>query len=394
MNTRVSYGVILAVITLGLMAPSGVWAQEMMTLPAGTRIIVATDTPLHSGESKTGESFTTTLLADLAIYGVVVARQGDHLYGRIIDAKKAGRVVRKANLSFELTELNVNGRTYPLVTHPYGIEGDASGDVKKIAIKAGLGEVIGGAAMAKRMAISGTAVAILTPGKQIEIPTRSWLEFYLAQPASLPALANPVILDPGQMATQFTQAKGANAQILTQYRWISEVTFAVKGETKASTRMLVQFENGKLKVEPIGVQQEDKKRGIRGRIQKKKKSKMEEMIEGITHQIQAYAMMPPDQANVFFQSSWYSPSGGDMNGTVLFQAIGVLDPNDWVALWVDMATYRSRRLMVRTLVGEDWVQAEIDYRTLDDGTSYPFVIEFFLPGKQIAGTVANADFTR
>lgn len=394
MNRRVSYGVILAVITIGVIVPASVWAQDLMTLPAGTRIIVEANAPLHSGESKTGEQFTTTLLADLAVNGVVVARRGDKLYGRIIDAKKAGRIVRKANLSFELTDLVSNGRRHPLVTHPYGIEGDASGDVKNIAIKAGLGGVIGGAAMAKRMATTGTAVAILTPGKQIEIPTRSWLEFYLAQPASLPALANPVILDPGQMATQFTQAKGANAQILTQYRWISEATIAVKGETKVSRRMLVQFENGKLNVEPIGVQQEDKKRGIRGRVQEKKRKRMEELIEGITHQIQAYAMMPPDQANVFFQSSWYSPSGGDMNGTVLFQAIGVLDPNDWVALWVDMATYRSRRLMVRTPVGEDWVQAEIDYRTLDDGTSYPFIIEFFLPGKQIAGTVANADFTR
>ena len=99
--------------------------------------------------------------------------------------------MRKASLELELMTVVVNSQMYRLKTHPYGFEGQATGDVKKIVAKV----VVGGTEIAKRLAKSGTAMAVITPGNQVVVQQGALMEFYLAEDATLPALTAPVNLD-------------------------------------------------------------------------------------------------------------------------------------------------------------------------------------------------------
>ncbi len=131
-------------------------AQQKITLPAGTRLVVMPKSTLNSGKSETGHRIAVTLAADHSVNGVVVARRGNTIFGRVTEAKKAGRVVRKASLVIELTDLVVTeGTMYPIKTHPFGIEGGESGEIKKIIRRATIGGIIGGADIAKRMVKTG-----------------------------------------------------------------------------------------------------------------------------------------------------------------------------------------------------------------------------------------------
>jgi hypothetical protein len=42
-------------------------------------------------------------------------------------------------------------------------------------------------------------------------------------------------------------------------------------------------------------------------------------------------------------------------------------------------------------MGEEGLQAEVEYRKLPDGTFYAAVTEIFMPGKKLLGTLENFD---
>jgi outer membrane lipoprotein SlyB len=106
-----------------------------------------------------------------------------------------------SNLGLELTDIVVNGTSYPLLTNTYEIKGSGEGSktTKKAVGGAGLGALIGGIAGggkgagigALAGAGAGTAAAATKKGEQLSIPSESLLEFRLAQPASLPIGKQP-----------------------------------------------------------------------------------------------------------------------------------------------------------------------------------------------------------
>ena len=74
--------------------------------------------------------------------------------------------------------------------------------------------------------------------------------------------------------------------------------------------------------------------------------------------------------------------------------IAVINPNDWVALWIDESSYQPRKLLVKSFLGEDAIQAEVDYQALSDGLLYAAKTKIFLPGKELTGTIMNSDYQK
>ena len=183
--------VLLATLTCGLLA-----AQEPMTVPAGTRILVRTADSVDSSKQKPGHRFTATLETNLQVEDVVVAPRGATVYGVLANAESAGRMSGGANLTLVLTDIVLNGTAHPLSTSSYSVRSKGKGEktTRRILGGTGLGAMIGGIAGggagaaigALSGADAGTAVSAAKPGEQILIPSESLLEFRLRQPASLP----------------------------------------------------------------------------------------------------------------------------------------------------------------------------------------------------------------
>jgi hypothetical protein len=166
------------------------------TVPAGTRIAVRMIDGVDSDTKKAGDTFRASLEEDLTVDGNIVAPKGADVTGKLTEVKEAGRMTGRSELKLELTEIIVNGQTYPLTTGEYELAGASRG--KDTAVKVGAGAAIGavvgaiagggkGAAIGAGVgAGAGTAIQVLTRGEQVKVPSETMLEFTLEQDLVVP----------------------------------------------------------------------------------------------------------------------------------------------------------------------------------------------------------------
>jgi hypothetical protein len=158
--------------------------------------LIRTIDPIDSAKEQAGARFAGSLETNLQVDDTVVAARGTKVYGRLANAKSAGRMSGAAELTLELTDIVINGTAYPVVTSAYEMrsKGKGSKTARRVVGGTGLGALIGGIAGggtgaaigAVSGAALGTTVSAAKEGKQISVPSESLLEFRLAQPASLP----------------------------------------------------------------------------------------------------------------------------------------------------------------------------------------------------------------
>jgi hypothetical protein len=174
--------------------PAAMPQQKMITVPAGTTILVRMLDTVDSSKNSPGSRFTAVLETNLVVNGSVIVPKGNTVYGRLAQAKQAGRATGSSELQLELTDIVVGGTAYPMLTSDYQVKGSSSGkrSAKRVLGGAGLGAAIGGIAgnAGKGAAIGATAGAVgavAQKGQSVNVPSETLLEFRLQQPASLPA---------------------------------------------------------------------------------------------------------------------------------------------------------------------------------------------------------------
>jgi len=168
-------------------------APTRATVPAGSAILVRMVDSLDTSKTKTGQIFTATLETNLVANGLVVARKGATVHGKVIKAANARRLTGKSELQLELTSIVINGTSHAISTSGFQSKGGGEGKetLKKTAGGAGLGAIIGaiagdagkGAAIG---AVSGLGIAMVKKGEPIQVPSESLLEFSLKVSTTLP----------------------------------------------------------------------------------------------------------------------------------------------------------------------------------------------------------------
>jgi hypothetical protein len=176
-------------------APSTASGTTSLTIPVGTTLMVRMIDSVDSSVNKVGDTFNASLDSALVVGNTVVAPKGADVYGRLAEAKEAGRLSGQSELRLELTGIMINGQVVPIVTGAYGVTGSSRG--KSTAQKAGIGAAVGGiigaiAGGGKGAAIgagvgagAGTAAQVLTHGQQVRVPSETLLDFTIAQPVSV-----------------------------------------------------------------------------------------------------------------------------------------------------------------------------------------------------------------
>ena len=175
------------------------WASQppsQLILPAGTWITVRVNQPLSSDQNQPGDSFTATLAQPLVVEGLVIARRGQTVRGRIAEAQKAGRAKGTSRLGLELTEISiVDGQQMPVLTQFIEYQGGTSvgQDATAVATATGIGAAIGAAADggfgAGMGAIAGAAAStigvLVTRGRATVIYPEAVLTFRTMQPLTI-----------------------------------------------------------------------------------------------------------------------------------------------------------------------------------------------------------------
>jgi hypothetical protein len=166
-----------------------------VTVLAGTPILVRMLNSIDTSRNRTGDLFTATLESNLVANGVLVARKGATVHGKVTKSEQARRLTGKSELQLALINIVINGSAYPISTGDFQQVGASEGvnTVKKTAAGAGLGAAIGaisgnagkGAAIG---AVSGLGVSMIKKGEAIRVPSETLLDFRLNQPVLLPTV--------------------------------------------------------------------------------------------------------------------------------------------------------------------------------------------------------------
>ena len=166
-----------------------------IVLPAGQPLLVRMIDTVDSSKNHVGDIFHASLETDLNVNGILVARKGSDVYGRLASADQGGKFSGKSELQLELTRLMIDGRDYSLVSSDYNLQGKSRGSdsAKKVGGGAIVGAIIGGIAGGGKGAAIGAAagggagagVQVLTKGQQVKVPSETLLEFRLQQPATV-----------------------------------------------------------------------------------------------------------------------------------------------------------------------------------------------------------------
>lgn len=172
-------------------APSAAAANGVITLPAGQSLLVRMIDGVDSAKNHVGDVFHASLETDLNIDNTVVARKGADVYGRLAEAKEAGKLSGSSELQLELTRLVIDGKDYPVVSSDYSLKGKGRGSdtAKKVGGGAVAGAIIGaiagggkGAAIGAGVgSAAGAGVQVFTRGQQVKVPSETLLEFRLQQ---------------------------------------------------------------------------------------------------------------------------------------------------------------------------------------------------------------------
>jgi len=175
-------------------APAG----SQVVIPAGQSMLVRMIDGVDSKTNNVGDIFHASLETDLNVNGTLVARKGTDVYGRLANAKGAGRLAGSSELQLELTRMVINGQDYPVVSSDYTMKGKGRGTntAEKVGGGAALGAIIGAIAGGGRGAAigagagsaAGAGVNVITRGQQVKIPSETLLEFRLQQPVTVTAL--------------------------------------------------------------------------------------------------------------------------------------------------------------------------------------------------------------
>jgi hypothetical protein len=190
LNWKLNYrmkiaGAILSALLLGSAITTG--AQEkQVTVPAGTPLLVKLDNAVSSSD-KPGTKFSGVLQGDLSANGMAAAKTGSAVYGEVMDSKKAKRARGKAEVTFALTQININGQLVPITTQP--IEDIAASSTRKTAKGAATGAAIGAVADGGDGAAKGAAIgagaSALKKGESAGSAAGSLIEFKLAAPLTV-----------------------------------------------------------------------------------------------------------------------------------------------------------------------------------------------------------------
>lgn len=166
-----------------------------VTVPTGTLLRVRLNENLDTKNLKDGAYFQATAAADVYQGGVLAIPRGAVITGQVVESKDGGALGGSATLRLNLTSLNLEGRTYPIVTDVWSNKGPnkagytAANTVGGAAIGAIIGGIVGrgaGAAIGAGVgAGAGLATSAATSGPRLVLPVETQVDFHITAPVTV-----------------------------------------------------------------------------------------------------------------------------------------------------------------------------------------------------------------
>jgi hypothetical protein len=238
----------LAISTLAMTAS----AQTRLSLPAGTVIIVRTDSPLQSNTAQVGQTFETTVVDAIGLDNYNVIPSGSHVRGTITFVQPSNRQqsgVIQVNFNRILlpdgTSYQIAGRltsTDPAERRQI----DANPDTRVVLVggRGGIGAAIAGAGSTNSPASSilGALGSLLSQAQDVRVPAGTQLAVQLDQAATLRSGRRLGNDDPSTIYTAADRIRAAQQALAQQNYYRGSITGQLDYATQ---RALFEYQTDK-----------------------------------------------------------------------------------------------------------------------------------------------------
>jgi hypothetical protein len=199
----------------------------------------------------------------------------------------------------------------------------------------------------------------------------------------------------------FQKQQQANEQALRQYTWKCRTEVQVDGHVKSTLLEMVRYgADGTLQKTPIGGQATKERKKLMeltpagaliGHFKRKKQGEYKTDLRKL---LDAYANIPPDRMQRFFQNAAFQPGQDAMQGTVRVFGNNVVNDRDTLNIWIDPKTREKRQVEILTALDDDPVQLVSQFRRLPDGTLSTSLTTVEIRAKKLKMVSENFDFAR
>jgi len=158
---------LVTVAVTSLPPPAPAFAQDMITVPAGTSLLVKMQTAIVTGKARKGDPFTAVLEKPVAVDGKTVFPRGAKAYGQVIVAVDTGNISGRPGMGLHLVEVETENGTVSIKTLSQGFIGTTQGTVNSVIT----GKVVGPA---------GPGVVVNSSGRVV-VKSGALVEFSLVE---------------------------------------------------------------------------------------------------------------------------------------------------------------------------------------------------------------------
>jgi hypothetical protein len=209
----------------------GQQAGVVVTVPAGALLRMRINQTLTSASAQPGDRFDGIVVNDVVAGGAVAIPRGASVEGKVVDAKKAGALAGRGELSLQLTQVTLGGVNTPIVSDVWGHNGGdkTAQTVNNTIIGGAMGALLGSAAAGWRDRGAGAAIGAGVGGAlglgasaasgsgQEYVPSEGLLTFHLAQSATVSTLSQAEMDRLAQGVPQGTQQQQLRRRYPTVY---------------------------------------------------------------------------------------------------------------------------------------------------------------------------------
>jgi len=194
------------------------------------------------------------------------------------------------------------------------------------------------------------------------------------------------------------QAAAANKQRLMQYQWVDTSQITLKGEQKPEKVYQCSYgPNGQVQKIPMGApQQQQEKRGLRGRVVEKKTEEMKDYMQQVQSLLSLY--VPP---NAELMQQAFQKKNVSLDKTMGSSGVQLMFKNyakqgDQMTIGFDTTTKKITTINVNTYMDDpqDAVTLSVQMASLPDGTNYAQQTVLNATAKQIQVTTTSSNFAK
>ncbi len=203
--------------------------------------------------------------------------------------------------------------------------------------------------------------------------------------------------DPAQRALKYSEVQQKNTDALKTYSWKTR-TVVTKDEKPMMTMLIQARFDAKGKLQHTTISNEshvDKKRGVRGKKQKKKMEELSQLIEAVVRLQGSYVVMSKGQLVDFFENAAFQDGMGDMAGMKRIHGKSVLAAGDELTIWVDPSTGLNQKLTIKAPLDEKTiVDGTIDYKAIKGGPTTASISVLNISSQKISIKSERFDFIK